>query len=134
MMCGRARAFWKGANKTDGGFQMKKMLTVLALALACLTSLVAADTPDLKTYPLILKSPSKILSNELATGQYKIAVDTASVRVVDERTGKAIEVAAKVETVEKKHEYTSISSERVDGVSQIREIRLGGSKVVISFR
>jgi hypothetical protein len=44
-----------------------------------------------------------------------------------------VELTAKVgETVEKT-EHTAIHSKRVDGVAQIREIRIGGSKTRIAF-
>ena len=49
------------------------------------------------------------------------------------KTGKLIELEAKVESVEKKFPTTEIHSKKVDGVSQISEIRIGGSKTRITF-
>ena len=62
---------------------MTKIVTVLVLAIAVLASSVAAGTPDVKTYKLTLANPSKIGGNQLAPGEYKLAVDTASVRVIE---------------------------------------------------
>ena len=110
---------------------MKKMLAVLVVALA---SLSFAGTPNTKTYKINLSYPSKVGINQLAPGEYKLAVDTAAVRMVELKTGKAIEIAAKVETAEDKFENTAITTEMVDGVAEIREIRLGGSNIHIDFR
>jgi hypothetical protein len=113
---------------------MTKMLTVLALALAVLASALAAGTPSIKTYRISLANPSKVGANQLAPGDYRLAVDTASVRVTELKTGKSVEVAAKVETGEKKFNHTAVTSQKVDGVDEIREIRLGGTKILIAFQ
>lgn len=113
---------------------MTKIVTVLVLAIAVLASSVAAGTPDVKTYKLILANPSKIGGNQLAPGEYKLAVDTASVRVIEVKTGKSVEVTAKVEAGAEKFSNTAITSQKVDGINEIREIRLGGSKILIAFQ
>jgi|SRR5579862_9403043 hypothetical protein len=113
---------------------MKKMLTVLILALSALAGLSMADNPEAKTYKINLVKTSKIGDHQLAAGDYMLAVDTASVRVVEVRTGSAFEIAAKVESGEKKHERTAITTNLVDGVAEIRQIDLGGTKVRIDFR
>lgn len=110
---------------------MKKMLAILVAALA---SLSFAGTPNTKTYRINVAYPSKLGGNQLAPGDYTLAVDTASVRVVEAKTGRSFEVAAKVETAEKKFDGTAITTEKVDGTTEIREIRLGGSKIQIDFR
>ncbi|MDR3703940.1 MAG: hypothetical protein P4L56_30105 [Candidatus Sulfopaludibacter sp.] len=113
---------------------MTKMMTVLALALAVLASALVAGTPNLKTYRITLANPSRIGSNQLAPGDYKLAVDTASVRVTELKTGKSVEASAKVETGEEKFNHTAVTSQKVDGVNEIREIRLGGTKILIAFQ
>lgn len=113
---------------------MKKLLVILVAALAALSSSALAGTPNPKTYTISLSYAAKLGSNQLAPGDYKLAIDTASVRVVELKTGKAFEVAAKVETGEKKFEGTAITTQKVDGIAEIREIRLGGTKIQVDFR
>jgi hypothetical protein len=113
---------------------MIKMLSVGTLALAVLASALVAGNPNLKTYKVSLANPSKIGSNQLAPGDYKLAVDTASVRVTEVKTGKSVEVAARIETGEAKFRNTAITAQRVNGIDEIREIRLGGSKILIAFQ
>ena len=72
-------------------------------------------------------------SNQLAPGDYTPAIDSASVRLV-EATGKAYEVAAKIETGGKKFQVTAITSQKVNGTVETREIRLGGTKIQVDFR
>ncbi len=55
-------------------------------------------------------------------------------RVTEVKTGKSVEVTAKVEAGEKKFGQTAITSQKVDGIDEIREIRLGGSKILIAFQ
>jgi len=109
------------------------MKIMSAVLLALLASLCFADTPNDKMYKISLASPSTIGANQLAPGEYSLAVDAASVRVVEVKTGKTVEVPARVETAEKKFSSTAITSTKVDGIAQIREIRLGGSKFQIIF-
>ncbi len=111
-----------------------KMWHGCALALAILAGSLVAGTPNVKTYRISLSNPSKIGSNPLAPGDYKLAIDTASVRVTEVKTGKSVEVTAKVEAGEKKFGQTAITSQKVDGIDEIREIRLGGSKILIAFQ
>lgn len=113
---------------------MTKILTVLALAVAILAASLTAGTPNLKTYRITLANPSMVGSNELAPGDYKLAVDTASVRVTELKTGKSVEIAAKVETGEMKFTHTAVTSQKMDGIDRIREIRLGGTKILIAFQ
>ncbi len=111
-----------------------KMCIVLALALAVFVSSLAAGTPSLKTYRIVLLNPSRVGGNELAPGDYKLAVGTESVRVTEMKSGKSVEVTAKVETGEKKFNQTAVTSQKLDGIDHIREIRLGGTKILIAFQ
>lgn len=113
---------------------MRKMAIVCVTALALAASALIAGTPSAKTYRFNLAVASSLAGNQLAAGDYTVAVDTASVRIVESRTGKAIEVPAKVDNVEKKFTATAVSTEKVNGVPEIRGIRLGGSKIQIEFR
>ena len=57
--------------------------------------------------------------SELAPGDYRLAVDIAAFRVVEVKTRKTFEVAAKVATAEKEFEGTAITPQKVDGVAEI---------------
>ena len=112
---------------------MRKMAIVLVAALAAVSASMAG-APGKKTYRFNLAAASSLAGNQLAAGEYTIAVDAASVRIVESRSGKSIEVPAKVADAEKKFNTTAVSTENVNGVSEIRGIRLGGSKIQIEFR
>jgi hypothetical protein len=113
---------------------MKKMLAALIVTLAALASLSFAGTPNTKTYKINLTSAAKLAGNQLAAGAYTLAVNTESVRIVEVKTGQSFEVAAKIETSEKKFDATAITSHKVDGAAEISEIRLGGTRIQVMFR
>ena len=113
---------------------MSKMLTAMAVAVAALTSLSFGGTPTAKTYRIDLPSPSKIGTHQLPAGPYRLVVDPESVRIVEVKTGNAIDVPAKVETAERKFDRTTFSSGTVDGATELRAIRLGGTRILIEFR
>lgn len=113
---------------------MRKMAIVLAATWTLAVSSLMAGTAGGKTYRFNLAAASSLAGNQLAAGEYTVAVNTASVRIVESRTGKAIEVPAKVENAEKKFNSTAVSTEQINGASEVRGIRLGGSKIQIEFR
>jgi hypothetical protein len=110
---------------------MKTKMTCIAILLAFgfLTATASAD----QNYGFTLSSASKIGNAELRPGDYKLVVDTQKVMLTELRTGKSIELEAKVENADKKFAATEIRSKQVDGVDQISEIRIGGSKTKIAF-
>ncbi|HWD00555.1 MAG TPA: hypothetical protein VG456_27550 [Candidatus Sulfopaludibacter sp.] len=113
------------------------MLAVLAVAVGLVSGLATAAGGEVttgKSYKINLTFASKIGANDFAAGAYTVAVDTASVRFIEQRTGKSVEVAAKVETSDKKFDHTAITTEKTGEEVTIREIRLGGSKVQLNFR
>jgi hypothetical protein len=112
---------------------MKKLVVILVAALAALSNSAFAGTPNPKAYTISLSYAAKLGVNQLAPGDYKLAIDTASVRVIELKTGKAYEVAGKVETSEKKFDNTAITMQTVGGVAEIRRIRLGGTKIQIDL-
>ena len=110
---------------------MKTKMTCIAILLAFgfLTATARAD----QSYRFSLSTASKIGNAELRPGDYKLVVDASKVVLTELSTGKSIEVAAKVEDMDQKIAATEVHSNEVDGVSQIREIRIGGSKTKIAF-
>jgi hypothetical protein len=110
---------------------MKTKMTCMAILLAFgfLTATAIAD----QSYRITLSDASKIGNAELKPGDFKLVVDAPKVVLTELKTGKSIEVEAQVENMDEKFDRTEIHSNRVDGVSQINEIRIGGSKTRIAF-
>jgi len=103
------------------------------LAIVAVFGLVAGSAYADQSYRITLSSVSKIGNIEFKPGEYKLVVDTPKVRFTDLNTGKEVELAAKVEQAAEKNDHTAIHSKSVDGVAQISEIRIGGSKTRIAF-
>lgn len=111
---------------------MKTKITFIAILLACGFLTVAASADQSVRFSL--SDVSRIGTAELKPGDYKLVIDDAPKVVLTHlKSGKTIELQAKVEDMEEKFERTEVHSSRVDGVSQIKEIRIGGSKTKIAF-
>lgn len=110
---------------------MKTKMTCIAILLAFgfLTATASAD----QSCRFTLSNTSKIGDAELRPGDYKLVVDAPQVVLIELRTGKSIELQAKVENMDEKVAVTQVHSKQVDGVSRISEIRIGGSKTRIAF-
>jgi hypothetical protein len=109
---------------------MKNVMRCLAILAAI--GLVAGSAFADQTYRITLSTDSKIGNLEFKAGEYKV-VDAPKVLLTDVNSGKAVEIEAKVEEADTKHDRTEIHSKLVDGVSQISEIRIGGSKTRFAF-
>lgn len=70
---------------------------------------------------------------ELQPGEYKLVVDEPKVRFIELKTGKSLELDARVESGDRKFDSTKIHTQSVDGVSQSRQIRIGGTETRIAF-
>jgi hypothetical protein len=103
------------------------------IVVGCFGGSALADQP--KTYRITLRSASTIGAMELQPGDYKLFVDTHEPKVqlhhVD--SGKITELEAKVETGDRKFDNTAITSDRSGGANRIKEIRIGGSKTLVTF-
>jgi|KBSSwiStaDraftv2_1062776.scaffolds.fasta_scaffold121716_3 hypothetical protein len=112
---------------------MKLKATFLAavLSIGLLSGVAAGDQP--KTYRISISSASKIGTTEFQPGDYELVVDQPKVRLTERKTGKSVEIEAKVENLENKVPSTMIQSETVNGVSMIRHILIGGSKTKVAF-
>jgi hypothetical protein len=110
---------------------MKTTITCVAVLLAFgfLTTAASAD----ESYRFTLSRPSTVGGTELQPGDYKLVVNAPKAVLTEIKTGKSIEVQARVETANKKFETTEVHSTQVDGVYQLSEIRIGGSKARIAF-
>ena len=113
---------------------MKTIMKCLAILIAILLFGGAARADNAKKYAITLDSAAKIGSTEFRAGDYKMQVDASKVTFTELKSGKEIEVNAKIETVESKFDRTSIHSKTDErGARQISEIRIGGSKTRIAF-
>jgi hypothetical protein len=110
---------------------MKTKMTCLAILLT-LVFLTANASADQKCN-LTLRDPSKIGTAELQPGEYKLVVDAPKVVLTELKTGKSIELAGKIETANEKFDNTQVHSNNVNGVAEISEIRIGGSKTKVAF-
>jgi hypothetical protein len=110
---------------------MKIQNTCIAilLALGFLTATASAD----QSCKFTLNNASKIGAQELSPGDYKLVVDAPKVVLTELKTGKSIELEAKIETTDMKSSSTEVHTRQVDGTSQISEIRNGVSKTKITF-
>lgn len=107
----------------------KTACIAILLAIGFLTSTGIAD----QSCRITLSNASKIGNTEFRPGDYKLVVDVPKVIFTELKTGKSVELAAKIENVDEKFANTQIHWNHADGVRQIIEIRIGGSKTKIAF-
>lgn len=110
---------------------MKIKITCVAVLLAF--GFLAATASADENHRVTLSTASKIGNADFQAGDYRLAVGGSKVVFTELKTGKSVEMVAKVETAEKKFDSTEIHSRKVDGASQVFEIRLGGSKTRVVF-
>ena len=103
------------------------------LAILAAIGLVAGSALADQSYRITLGSVSKIGNIEFKPGEYKLVIDAPKVRLTHLNSGKDVELEAKVIDAETNNNQTAIHSTKVDGVAQISEIHIGGSKTRIAF-
>lgn len=111
-----------------------KTLCVLVLVISGLM-IGTANGDEPKGYRVTIKD-ARVGATALNAGDYKLLVhrDEGKVQLMDVKTGELIDVPAKVEDTPSKFERTEIISEEVNGVRQIHEIRIGGTKLKVSIQ
>ena len=111
-----------------------KTIFVLMLAMSALV-IGSARADDPKGYRINL-SAARIGTTDVDAGEYRLLVhrDEPKVQLMDGRTGELTDFAAKVETVQSKFDNTEVLSRTADGVKQIVEIRIGGTKLRVDFQ
>ena len=97
------------------------MFTMLGLSIA-----------SAKTYQVTIDNEMKAGSVTLKPGTYNMKVDASKVMFTD-NAGKSVEATGKVVTGDKKFDNTMVDSKQVNGVAEIKEIDLGGTKTKIQF-
>lgn len=112
---------------------MKRIVLPIIALFAALAATSFADQP--KGYSVTLPSAT-VGTATLNAGEYRILVhrDESKVELQNVRTGDKIDVAAKLQTLDKKVDKTEVYSQDVNGVKQILRINLGGSKFCVEFQ
>jgi hypothetical protein len=108
---------------------MTNKLTLLIGALALSTIAIAGP----KNYNVVLSTPTKAGSVDLAPGDYKMKVDGSNAIFTDEHTGASVTVPVKVENNETKFNSTVLDTKMQGNTTQLLAIELGGSKVKLEF-
>ena len=106
---------------------MKSLILTGALALSSLAM------AGVKTYDFRLSSPAKAGNVELRVGEYKVKVEGSNAVFTNLATSEKFTVAVKIENSGKKHDYTSIESNKQNGEDNIKAIELGGSNETLEF-
>lgn len=112
--------------------KIKMACLAVLLAFGFLTFIASGDQS--KSYRVTLTDTFKIGNAELKPGEYKLVVDAPKVRFTELKSGKSVDLEANVESGDEKFTDTAVHARRIDGVSHIREIRIGGSKTKITFQ
>jgi len=102
----------------------------LSVAVLALSSLSFAAG---KTYSIVVSHPAKAGSVQLAPGEYKLKVDGNSAVFTDAHSSKSVTTPVKVETGEKKFNYTAVDTSKDGSAERIDSIELGGSTTKIEF-
>jgi len=85
-----------------------------------------------KTYEITIDNEMKAGTVTLKPGKYNLKVNEAKVMFTDD-AGKSVEATGKLVTTGKKFDNTIVDSKQVNGVAEIQEIDLGGTKTKIQF-
>jgi hypothetical protein len=99
----------------------KSLLLIGTLALAGIASA--------KSYDIVLSSPQKAGSIQLAAGEYSLKVQGSNAIFTNVETGKSVTAPVKVENATKKFEQTAVDSTG----DQIKSIELGGSNTMLEL-
>ena len=114
---------------------MKLKYASILAAFGLLIASAYGDEP--KNYRIQL-SKTNIGTAELAQGEYTMLIhrdgNDEKIRFTEVNTRRAIDVVAKMEVADEKFKRTEVHAQEVNGVSQISEIRIGGTNFRISFQ
>jgi hypothetical protein len=103
----------------------KSLLLIGTLALAGIASA--------KSYDIVLSSPAKAGSVQLAAGEYSLKVQGSNAIFTNVETGKSVTAAVKVEDAGKKFSATAVDTNSSNGTDQITAIELGGSSTKLEM-
>ena len=102
----------------------------LWIATAALST-VAFAAP--KTYSVVVSTPMKAGSAQLAAGDYKVKVEGSNAVFTDQHTLASVTVPVKVESATEKFNSTALDTTKQGDTTQITSIELGGSNTKLEF-
>ena len=110
-----------------------KIKTICAtILLGCCFLTVTANADE--SYRFTLNKTFQVGAAQLLPGEYKLVVgDTPKVVLTEVKTHKSIQLEAKIEYTDAKFGSTEIHSRQVDGVNQLVQVCVEGSKTRIAF-
>jgi hypothetical protein len=111
------------------------MLTkfVIAFSILALVAAIAGTIPAKGSATQVTLSEPVVLSGTaLKAGDYRLIVNVGKVTFVMNKEGR--EIAAKVETGDKKYEQNEVQYEHAGNQTTIKQICLGGTKTRVVFK
>ena len=103
----------------------KSLLLIGTLALAGIASA--------KSYDIVLSSPAKAGSVQLAAGEYSLKVQGSNAVFTNVDTGKTFTTAVKSEDAGRKFNATAVDTNSKNGSDEITAIELGGSSTKLEM-
>ena len=107
--------------------KLRIAFALIALTLTCASIAVAAG------YGFTVTAPMKAGTVDLASGDYKVAVQGSVAIVTNLQTDKSFTLIVKTETAGTKFERTSLDTIKKDGQMRLQAIEVGGSTIKLVF-
>jgi hypothetical protein len=95
--------------------------------------LASVGIASAKSYDVVLTAPAMVGNTQLKPGQYKLKVEGSQAVLTDVQNSKSVSVPVKIESSDKKFEYTTVESGKRDGMDSIQAIDLGGSNTRLTL-
>jgi len=105
----------------------KSLLMTGALVLSSFSMMYA------KSYDLVFSNPVMAGNTQLQAGEYKLTVKGNTAQFTNVDTDKTYTAPVKIENAAKKHDVTSVDTNKQNGADQIQKIELGGSTTDLEF-
>ena len=96
-------------------------------------TLALAGIANAKSYDIILATPTKAGSVQLAKGEYSLKVQGGNAIFTNVETGKRFTTAVKVEDAGTKFNVTAVISDTKGGDNRITSVELGGSSTKLEL-
>jgi len=109
---------------------IQRILVVFASLAAVVASAGTVPAPG-GSYKITFTQPAVVKGVEFKAGDYRLSITAYKVMIT--AGNKTVEVAAKVETGEKKFDTTAIRYITEGGKAKVSEIRVGGTKTTLLF-
>ena len=98
-------------------------------------AVVALSLASAKSYEVSVDTVTTAGSIQLKAGDYKVSIEGTNAKFTEVNTGKSVETPVSIESNGKvKFDATSLETAKVNGVTKISEIDLGGTTTKLKFR